>query len=192
MKSLKRVTLSKPILKNNFDKKKQEPRLGNITTIPPATPASSISEDVTKKLLGLKDSAGLPLVEDKMPLRLLLNGSDDRINQQVPLFLSSLYKKEIYRIDLSQLVSKYIGETEKNLEKIFKQAEQNDWILFFDEADALFGKRTEVKDAHDRYANQEVSYLLQQSEKYPGVLIIKCASPECLELSSRYHFKTID
>ena len=108
-----------------------------------------------------------------MPLRLLLNGSDDYINQQVPLFLSSLYKKEIYRIDLSQLVSKYIGETEKNLEKIFKQAEQNDWILFFDEADALFGKRTEVKDAHDRYANQEVSYLLQQSEKYPGVLIIK-------------------
>ncbi|MGN6295412.1 MAG: AAA family ATPase [Ginsengibacter sp.] len=138
MKSLKRVTLSKPILKNNFDKKKQEPRLGNITTIPPATPASSISEDVTKKLLGLKDSAGLPLVENKMPLRLLLNGSDDRINQQVPLFLSSLYKKEIYRIDLSQLVSKYIGETEKNLEKIFKQAEQNDWILLFDEADALF------------------------------------------------------
>jgi SpoVK/Ycf46/Vps4 family AAA+-type ATPase len=192
MKSLKRVTLSKSILKNRFDKKKQEPRLGNIVPIPPATPASSILEDVTNKLLGLKDSTGLPLMENKMPLRLLLNGSDDRINQQVPLFLSSLYKKEIYRIDLSQLVSKYIGETEKNLEKIFKQAEQNDWILFFDEADALFGKRTEVKDAHDRYANQEVSYLLQQSEKYPGVLIIKCASPECLELSSRYHFKTID
>ena len=173
MKSLKRVALSKSILKNSFDKKKQEPRFGNIVTISPSTPASSISEDVTKKLLGLKDSTGLPLVENKMPLRLLLNGSDDRINQQVSLFLSSLYKKEIYRIDLSQLVSKYIGETEKNLEKIFKQAEQNDWILLFDEADALFGKRTEVKDAHDRYANQEVSYLLQQSEKYPGVLIIK-------------------
>ena len=65
MKSLKRVTLSKSILKNRFDKKKQEPRLGNIVTIPPATPAFSISEDVTKKLLGLKDSAGLPLVETK-------------------------------------------------------------------------------------------------------------------------------
>ena len=70
MKSLKRVALSKSILKNSFDKKKQEPRFGNIVTIHPATPVSSISEDVTKKLLGLKDSAGLPLVENKMPLQL--------------------------------------------------------------------------------------------------------------------------
>jgi SpoVK/Ycf46/Vps4 family AAA+-type ATPase len=189
MKSLKRVALSKPILKNNFAKKKQEQRFGNLIKIPLATPLSAISEKITQKLFDLKD-ASIP--ENKKPLRLLLNGSDNHLNQQVPLFLSSLYKKEIYRIDLSQLVSKYIDETEKNLEKIFKQAEQNDWILFFDEADAVFGKRTEVKDSHDKYANQEVSYLLQQSEKYPGVLIIKCALRECLLLSSRYHFETVD
>ena len=70
------------------------------------------------------------------------------------------------------VVSKYIGETEKNLEKVFKQAEHKDWILFFDEADALFGKRTSVNDAHDRFANQEVSYLLQRMEDYSGIVIL--------------------
>jgi AAA+ superfamily predicted ATPase len=81
-------------------------------------------------------------------------------------------KKDVYRIDLSQVVSKYIGETEKNLEKIFSKAEHKDWILFFDEADALFGKRTTVQNSHDRYANQEVSYLLQRVEDYPGLIIL--------------------
>ncbi len=81
-------------------------------------------------------------------------------------------KLEIYRIDLSRVVSKYIGETEKNLAKIFSEAEHTHAILFFDEADALFGKRTEVKDAHDRYANIETSYLLQEIECYPGLTIL--------------------
>ncbi|MEY4764481.1 MAG: hypothetical protein RI907_1154 [Pseudomonadota bacterium] len=80
--------------------------------------------------------------------------------------------REVWRVDLSQLVSKYIGETEKNLSRIFEVAEQQQWILFFDEADALFGKRTAVADAHDRYANQEVSYLLQRIEAYTGVVIL--------------------
>ena len=80
--------------------------------------------------------------------------------------------KDVYRIDLSSVVSKYIGETEKNLEKIFEKAAYIDCILFFDEADALFGKRTNVSDAHDRYANQEVSYLLQRVEEFPGLVIL--------------------
>lgn len=79
---------------------------------------------------------------------------------------------DVYRIDLSRLVSKYIGETEKNLSKVFDRAEKQGWILFFDEADALFGKRTAVSDAHDRYANQEVSYLLQRIEDYDGLVIL--------------------
>lgn len=82
------------------------------------------------------------------------------------------YGREVYRVDLSQLVSKFIGETEKNLEQVFRRAELKDWILFFDEADALFGKRTQVQSSHDRYANQEVSYLLQRVEDYPGLLIL--------------------
>jgi hypothetical protein len=80
--------------------------------------------------------------------------------------------KDVYRIDLSMVVSKYIGETEKNLANLFAKAENKDWILFFDEADALFGKRTNVRDAHDKYANQEVSYLLQRVEYYDGLVIL--------------------
>ncbi len=79
---------------------------------------------------------------------------------------------DIYKIDLSSVVSKYIGETEKNLNRIFKEAETSNAILFFDEADALFGKRSEVKDAHDRYANIEIGYLLQKMEEYDGVVIL--------------------
>lgn len=80
--------------------------------------------------------------------------------------------KDVFRIDLSMVVSKYIGETEKNLATMFNKAENRDWILFFDEADALFGKRTNVRDAHDKHANQEVSYLLQRVEQYPGLVIL--------------------
>ena len=79
---------------------------------------------------------------------------------------------ELYKIDLQGVVSKYIGETEKNLERIFRAAYCSNAILFFDEADALFGKRSEVKDAHDRYANIEVSYLLQKMEDFDGVVIL--------------------
>ena len=86
--------------------------------------------------------------------------------------LGKQFNKDVYRIDLSQVVSKYIGETEKNLEKIFQKAEDKNWILFFDEADALFGKRTSVSSAHDRYANQETSYLLQRIEEFNGLVIL--------------------
>jgi ATPase family associated with various cellular activities (AAA) len=79
---------------------------------------------------------------------------------------------DVYKIDLSMIVSKYIGETEKNLAKIFDMAEHKQWILFFDEADALFGKRTKVDDSHDRYANQEISFLLQRIEEFNGVTIL--------------------
>jgi SpoVK/Ycf46/Vps4 family AAA+-type ATPase len=79
---------------------------------------------------------------------------------------------DLYRIDLAQVVSKYIGETEKNLSRVFAAAENANAILFFDEADALFGKRSEVRDAHDRYANIEIAYLLQKMEEYDGVAIL--------------------
>jgi hypothetical protein len=78
----------------------------------------------------------------------------------------------LYRIDLSQVVNKYIGETEKNLRRLFDAADTSDVLLFFDEADALFGKRTEVKDAHDRYANLEISYLLERMERFKGLAVL--------------------
>ncbi|MDP4262873.1 MAG: ATP-binding protein [Bacteroidota bacterium] len=86
--------------------------------------------------------------------------------------LGKEFKKYVFRVDLSGLVSKYIGETEKNLARLFDEAEYKNWILFFDEADALFGKRTQVKDAHDRYANQEVSYLMQRIETFEGLVVL--------------------
>lgn len=79
---------------------------------------------------------------------------------------------DVYRVDLSMIVSKYIGETEKNLSKVFDLAENRNWILFFDEADALFGKRTSTNTSNDRHANQEVAYLLQRIEDFPGIVIL--------------------
>jgi len=86
--------------------------------------------------------------------------------------LGKYTKREVFRIDLSIVASKYIGETEKNLAHVFNKAERTGLILFFDEADALFGKRTEVKGEDDNYANQEVSYLMDRIETYNGIVIV--------------------
>jgi SpoVK/Ycf46/Vps4 family AAA+-type ATPase len=86
--------------------------------------------------------------------------------------LANELQLNLYRIDLSQVVNKYIGETEKNLKQIFDAAEEGGAILLFDEADALFGKRSDVKDSHDRYSNIEVSYLLQRMEAYGGLAVL--------------------
>lgn len=88
--------------------------------------------------------------------RVLFYGPSGTGKTLTAALLGKQYKKDVYKIDLSLIVSKYIGETEKNLEQVFRKAEARDWILFFDEADALFGKRTNVQSSHDKYANQEV------------------------------------
>lgn len=98
---------------------------------------------------------------------------------------------EVYRVDLSAVISKYIGETEKNLSGIFEMAEDKKWILFFDEADSLFGKRSETKDAHDRYANQEVSYLLQRIETFNGIAILASNLKENMDKSFSRRFESI-
>ena len=90
--------------------------------------------------------------------------------------LATRLGKQLYSVDLKGVHSKYIGETEKNLRKVLDTASSANWILFFDEADALFGKRTGVKDAHDRYANQETSYLLQKIEQFRGIVILSTQS----------------
>jgi SpoVK/Ycf46/Vps4 family AAA+-type ATPase len=86
--------------------------------------------------------------------------------------IAGVLRLDLYRVDLSQVVSKYIGETEKNLRRVFDTAEEAAAVLLFDEADALFGKRSDVKDSHDRYANLEVSYLLQRMETYHGLAVL--------------------
>jgi hypothetical protein len=97
--------------------------------------------------------------------------------------LANELRLDLYRIDLSQVVSKYIGETEKNLRRVFDAAEGGAAILLFDEADALFGKRSEVKDSHDRYANIEVGYLLQRMEAYRGLAILTTNRKEALDFA---------
>lgn len=104
--------------------------------------------------------------------RVLFHGPPGTGKTLTASLLGKYTGKEVYKIDLSMVVSKFIGETEKNLSNLFAKAENKDWILFFDEADALFGKRTNVRDAHDKYANQEVSYLLQRVETYNGLVIL--------------------
>lgn len=99
--------------------------------------------------------------------------------------------KAVFRIDLSRVVSKYIGETEKNLSRLFDKAENKNWILFFDEADALFGKRTDIRDAHDKYANQEVAYLLQRIESYNGLVILATNQRGNIDDAFARRFQTI-
>lgn len=104
--------------------------------------------------------------------RVLFHGPPGTGKTLTATLLGRYTGRKVFRIDLSTVVSKYIGETEKNLAQLFDRAQNKQWILFFDEADALFGKRTDVKDAHDRYANQEVSYLLQRVEEFDGLVIL--------------------
>ncbi len=99
--------------------------------------------------------------------------------------------RDVYKVDLSLVVSKYIGETEKNLARVFDQAQHKGWILFFDEADALFGKRSETRDAHDRYANQEVSFLLQRIETFDGIAILASNQRENLDDAFTRRFESI-
>ncbi len=101
------------------------------------------------------------------------------------------YGKDVFRIDLSMIVSKYIGETEKNLAHLFDRAEGKDWILFFDEADALFGKRTGISDSKDKWANLEMSYLLQRMEEYPGLCILATNLKHNLDPAMTRRFQSI-
>ena len=105
-------------------------------------------------------------------MSLLLTGPPGTGKTMTANAIAGELKMPLYQVNLSHIVDKYIGETEKNLEKAFSYAEKTNAVLFFDEADALFGKRSEVKDSHDKYANTEISYLLQRIEAYDGVVIL--------------------
>jgi SpoVK/Ycf46/Vps4 family AAA+-type ATPase len=105
--------------------------------------------------------------------------------------LAGELRRDLFRIDLSAVVSKYIGETEKNLARVFDEAEDSGAILLFDEADALFGRRSEVRDSHDRYANIEVSYLLQRMEAYRGLAILTTNQKTALDPSFQRRLRFI-
>ncbi len=104
--------------------------------------------------------------------RALFTGPSGIDKTLAAIILANALGQPLYRVDLARVVSKYIGETEKNLSAVFEHARKLDVVLLFDEADALFGNRTDVKDSHDRYANLEANYLLQSIEDYPGLVIL--------------------
>ena len=113
--------------------------------------------------------------------RVLLSGQSRPELRTLGVALAAELDRDLYCVDLTRVVGKYIGETEKNLARVFAVAEATEAVLFFDEADALFGKRTGVKDSHDRYANQEVSYLLERIEAYPGVVVLTTSNRKNLD-----------
>ncbi|MCD4696819.1 MAG: ATP-binding protein [Bacteroidales bacterium] len=127
----------------------------------------------TKQLSRVVKKAGIPSSSSKQPgMSVLFTGKNNSEKLSAAAYMANKLNLKLYQIDLSQVVSKYIGETEKNLDRVFDDAKESNAVLFFDEADALFGKRSEVKDSHDRYANIEISYLLQKTELYEGILIL--------------------
>ena len=116
---------------------------------------------------------------------ILFTGTDGALKPAAAAALAKDLQRELYRVDLNKVVSKYIGETEKNLHLLLSAAEPAQAILFFDEADALFGKRSEVKDSHDRYANIEINYLLQRLESYRGISILTSNDEKQIEALRR-------
>jgi hypothetical protein len=127
----------------------------------------------------------------KKGCKTLFHGPSGTGKTMAAALLGKVTGKKVYRIDLSAVVSKYIGETEKNLARIFNRAGNENWILFFDEADALFGKRGKTKNAHDRYANQEVAYLLQRFESYEGLSILASNLLENIDTAFYRRFNNI-
>jgi len=127
---------------------------------------------------------------DAKGVRILLAGKNRSRRLVAAQTLAHNLGKDLYRVDLSAVVSEYIGETEKNLGRVFSAAKDSHAVLFFDEADALFGKRTDVKDSHDRYANIEINYLLRRSEKYAGLTILATSNRTRVDkrLLPRFHF----
>ena len=126
-----------------------------------------MSNDISLSKKDIRQLDALPVTAK----RFIVAGAAPK-NTIYTAWLVNKWGKKVMHVDLSSLVSKYIGETEKNIDKIFNRKSSKDAILFFDEADALFGKRTNVKDAHDKYANQEVAYLLKRIEEHDGVIVI--------------------
>lgn len=165
--------VSSPIFSQEFPAKRIQTAMEwNDLVLHPSTQASI--EDIKVWLEHHKSLAEDPVIARKLKrgYRVLFYGPPGTGKTLTASLLGKQFNKDVYRIDLSQVVSKFIGETEKNLEKVFTKAENKEWILFFDEADALFGKRSGISSSNDKYANQEVSYLLQRVEDYPGLIIL--------------------
>ncbi|MFC0773697.1 ATP-binding protein [Terrimonas alba] len=154
---------------------------------------SSTLQQIDQLRSWLAQHAGLVNQKNKLKdgYRVLFYGPAGTGKSTAASILAKEISTDIYRVDLAATVSKYIGETEKNLARLFDTAEQKGWILFFDEADALFGKRSDVKDSHDRYANLDVNYLLQRIESYNGLVIMASNMKSTIDEAFTRRFQSI-
>lgn len=174
---LSRITLGKsthPDFSGSFPAKRITTRLTWDDLVLPADTRDEVESNILAWIrhgVTIMQEWGLERVV-KPGYRCLFYGPPGTGKTLTATLIGKTFGLDVYRIDLSMVVSKYIGETEKLLASIFDQAKSKNWILFFDEADALFGKRTQTSSSNDRYANQEVSYLLQRVEDFPGVVIL--------------------
>lgn len=148
---------------------KIEPR-ARIETIPLAESQKQILNDISRHASDRRQAGGEGII--------LFSGINHTGKTIAAEVIARDLERDLYRVDLNKIVSKYIGETEKNLNRLFHAAESAGAILFFDEAESLFGKRSEVKDSHDRFANIEVKYLLQQLESFNGLAILATSNKE--------------
>ena len=155
-----------------------------------------VMEDINDMLNWIK--FGHIIMEDwglsqkvKRGYRALFHGTSGTGKTLTASLLGKVTKTPVYRVDLAMTISKYIGETEKNLKNLFDQAENKKWVLFFDEADALFSNRVATKDSHDRSANQQIAYLLQRVEDYDGLVILSSNLRQGLDEAFTRRFETI-
>lgn len=146
-----------------------------------AAPEKPVAADAARSRADVADSLRRATAQIGEGTVVILTGMTDSQTRAAADLISDDASQSMDHVDVSQVVSRYIGETEKNLDSVFAQASQKGWILFFDEADALFGKRTTVKDSQDRYANIEVSYLAELAAKHGATVIISIANAEAAE-----------
>ena len=145
----------------------------------------------TDSLLKIKEPVKNQLTKSlsiKKQQRLIFTDTDRNANINSGRWLAARQKQDLYRIDLSSLVSKYIGETEKNLEQVFRRAEERNWVLFFDEADALFGQRTDSNSATEKEGGSIQTYFLKRIKEFKGTVLIACAGEDCISKTVKQNF----
>lgn len=149
-------------------------------------------EEFQHQIQSAEQPSSLESFSAPQPPKALFTGTSGTGKTMAASLLGKTTHHNVYQVDLSKVISKHIGETEKNIDALFKDAEENGWILFFDEADAIFGKRTIVKDAHDKYANLESNYLMQKIDDYKGVVILSADDISDVDDAVIQKFKSVD